>query len=355
MKLSTLLTTTALLTSTLANPVPNISPRFTVTDGDGSSAGTSDYNILAFALTLEHLEAAFYAGAVARFSPSDFTSFGIPDLYPDVLRLARDEATHVDVLTTTLRSLRQPAPSACQYTFPYTDAAGFIALAAVIEGVGVSAYSGDSTSIRNPNVLQVAAGILSVEARHDAILRAASGVAPYAAPFDTPLDFNQVWSLASQFIVPGSCPDDYSGLSLSTFPTLAIVKKDGDGPLKAGSTILLQAGANLSANASEKKRSNMPLHRRHCGATGHVHEHEREHERRDTDVHAAFLTVQGAILMGTVQEGSEFTTTIPDGVAGQVYVILVRGGDDVTDRNTLAGPAILEVPDVLAGDVVERC
>jgi len=70
------------------------------------------------------------------------------------------------------------------------------------------------------------------------------------------------------------------------------------------------------------------------------------HERRfDNNVHAAFLTVQGAILMDTVQNGDTVSTTVPEGVAGQVYVILVRGDHDVTDANTLAGPAILEVVD----------
>lgn len=49
--------------------------------------------------------------------------------------------------------------------------------------------------------------------------------------------------------------------------------------------------------------------------------------------------------MDAVQNGDTVSTTVPEGVAGQVYVILVRGDYDVTDANTLAGPAILEVAD----------
>lgn len=344
MKTSTFFTAASLAASAAAVPLLNVTARVNIADEDGSLAGVSDYNILSFALVLEHLETAFYNEGVKRFSASDFSSFDSPDLYENLLRLARDEAVHVDVLTTKLHSLRQSAPSACEYKFPFNNAKEFIQLAAIIEGVGVSAYAGASTSIRNPNVLQMAAAILPVEARHDAILRAATGVPPYAAPFDTPLDFNQVWSLASQFIVPGSCPTDNTRLGLTAFPKLALVKKNDGEVLKAGSNILLQVSTD-SPDKRTTTRSHVPLHKRHSAATrrsAHVH------ERRDGNIYAAFLTAQGAILASTQQNGDTFATEVPEGIAGQVYVILVNGHNDVHDRNTVAGPAILEVADVLS-------
>lgn len=361
MKTSTFLLVASLAAPSSAIPMMNTTVRFNVASEDASNVGSSDYSVLQFALTLEHLEAAFYSEVAAKFSAADFSSFNIPDLYTDVLRLARDEAVHVDVLTSTLRSLQKPAPSPCKYTFPYTSAASFLALAAVIEGVGVSAYAGASTSLRDPAVLSMAAGILSVEARHDAILRAASGIAPYASPFDAPLDFNQAWTLASQFIVPGSCPDDYAPFHLTTFPKLALTGPSTGAPLQAGQSITLTASAD---EPLEKKR-HAQLHRRHGAGGARARRHAAHvHDRRiDGNVYAAFLTVQGAVLVEAVQNGDSVSTTVPDGVAGQVYVLLVRGDGGVTDANTLAGPAVLEVADAVGSGatedegegIVERC
>jgi len=363
MKTSTFLTVASLAASSSAIPMMNTTVRFDIASEDASNVGSSDYGILQFALTLEHLEAAFYSEAATKFSAADFSSFNIPDLYNEILRLARDEAVHVDVLTSTLRSLQKPAPSPCKYTFPYTSAASFLALAAKIESVGVSAYAGAPTSLRNPAVLSMAAGILSVEARHDAILRAASGIAPYPSPFDTPLDFNQAWTLASQFIVPGSCPDDHAPFHLTTFPKLVLTGPSTGAPLQAGQSITLTT--STTADKSSEKKRHAQLHRRHGAGGARARRHTAHaHDRRvDGNIYAAFLTVQGAVLVEAVQTGDSVSTTVPDGVAGQVYVLLVRGDGDVTDANTLAGPAVLEVADVVGSgatedegeEIVERC
>ncbi|KZP03177.1 hypothetical protein FIBSPDRAFT_965930 [Athelia psychrophila] len=42
-----------------------------------ASAAITDTTVLNFALTLEHLENAFYAGALKKFSAKDFTNAGL--------------------------------------------------------------------------------------------------------------------------------------------------------------------------------------------------------------------------------------------------------------------------------------
>lgn len=69
----------------------------------------------------------------------------------------------------------------------------------VLEGVGVSAYTGAAQEITSKVVLTSAAAILSTEARHASwIASAVNGIDPWSGPFDTPLDKSQVFSLAGE-------------------------------------------------------------------------------------------------------------------------------------------------------------
>ena len=68
-------------------------------------AGVTDATILNYALSLEHLEATFYREALAKFSDEDFKAAGLgADFVDNLKEIAKDEATHVDFLTTGLQS-----------------------------------------------------------------------------------------------------------------------------------------------------------------------------------------------------------------------------------------------------------
>ena len=180
----------------------------------------NDGIILNYALTLEYLERAFYRGGLANFTHEDFVNAGFEDpFYANLEEIYFDEQTHVSFLSGALKAANITPTVELQYKFPYTDVASFITLSSVLEGVGVSAYLGAAASIMNKDYLTAAGSILTVEARHTSYIRASLGESPFPAPFDTPLDFNQVYSLAAPFIVGGKSPVT---LPFMAFPSLTL-------------------------------------------------------------------------------------------------------------------------------------
>ncbi len=131
----------------------------------------SDLDILNYALTLEHLEAAAYqaildANVLTGRSLTYFQSFG------------SHEKAHVDALTSTIKKLGGTPVQAQKYDFSSvpTDQAGIVKFFQYVESVGASAYLGAAPSINNSDVLTAALSIHAVEAEH------ASGLADIVAP-----------------------------------------------------------------------------------------------------------------------------------------------------------------------------
>lgn len=143
-----------------------------------ASAGiaASDVAILNFALTLEYLEAAFYAEAVSKGALN-----GEAAIFAKVV--AAHEAAHVAFLKGALGSAAVKQPN---FDFKGTtaDQAKFLATATVLEDTGVMAYLGQVGNIKSKKILGAAGSILPVEARHAAWVRdiRGSGGAPFPAP-----------------------------------------------------------------------------------------------------------------------------------------------------------------------------
>ena len=96
----------------------------------------------------------------------------------------------------------------------------------------MSAYLGAAQYIANKVYLTAAGSILTVEARHNTYLLGANKGDPVPAPFDTPLDFDEVYSLASAFIA--SCPASNPALPVMAFPALVV---QGSNSVTAGEVI----------------------------------------------------------------------------------------------------------------------
>ncbi|KAF8283221.1 hypothetical protein DL93DRAFT_2210445, partial [Clavulina sp. PMI_390] len=177
----------------------------------------TDTDILQFALTLEHLENAFYTGALAKYDEEAFVKAGLPSFARGrFTQIGEHEKQHVSLLSGVLGA---QATAACNYSFPYTDPASFAALSAILEGVGASAYSGAAPQISDKTYLGVAATILAMEGRHQAwVASAALHDQPWSGPEETPLGLNSVFTLAAPFIT--SCPSTNPTLPLKPFPTL---------------------------------------------------------------------------------------------------------------------------------------
>jgi hypothetical protein len=138
----------------------------------------NDVKILNYALTLEYLEAAFYAQAVTNAAYGDSAN-----LKKFAETVAKHEAAHVKFLKGALKSAAIKSPK-FDFGVAVTDKDKFAATAQVLEDTGVSAYLGQVANISQGAVLGAAGTIATVEARHAAWIRFINGDTPAAASFD---------------------------------------------------------------------------------------------------------------------------------------------------------------------------
>ncbi|GAC99484.1 hypothetical protein PHSY_007086 [Pseudozyma hubeiensis SY62] len=278
-----------------------------------TGAATTTFNdtqILQYALTLEHLEAAFYNQSLSNLSTSDFENAGYnASTRNRIYAIGLDEASHVAFLTEALGNQSVPA---CTYNFSsVTDVASFLTTARVLEGVGVSAYLGAAQNITEKAYLEAAGSILVVEGQHQSYIIGQTNDGGNAIPsaFSTPLDFKQVYSLAAPFIA--SCPDNAT-LPLTAFPTLSLTGGAANGSFTPGQQVTVSYDSSNSTSSGSGSNS-------------------------------TYL----AIIQGVTGpqffplEGNSSQVTLPSNLTGgQMYAVVTTSNSTVTDDNTLAGPAV---------------
>lgn len=134
----------------------------------------NDIDVLNYALTLEHFEAALYkvligANLLTGVEQQYLTTFGM------------QEQQHVDTLTGVISKLGgTPVPVPASYNFaaagPITNRDQLVAVVATVEDVGASAYLGAAGFLQNKDLLTAALTIHAVEGEHASIFRDLAGM-----------------------------------------------------------------------------------------------------------------------------------------------------------------------------------
>jgi hypothetical protein len=155
--------------------------------------GSSDVDILNFALTLEYLESAFYEEAKKKVKASG-------ELKPLIAMLASDEKMHVEALEGTIKKLGGKPVAEPTFNFEYSGTSGFLKLAETFENVGVGAYNGAAPGIKSKEVLGAAGSIVQIEARHAAAIALQNGQEPAPEAFDKALEEKEVLKDVEPFI-----------------------------------------------------------------------------------------------------------------------------------------------------------
>jgi len=262
----------------------------------------TDVEILNYALTLEYLEATFYAEGLKKFSAADFKKAGYPaSVYERITLIGAQEKTHVSFLAGALGTA---GVQACQYNFPIPTVKAFLGLSLVLETVGTSAYLGAAPDVSSKAYLGAAGSILTVEARHSSYLYSLAGQPGFPTPFESALQYSEVYTMASQFIVPGSCKG--SGAlppTIKAYPALSIL------------TAKPAAGSNIALKFTAPKSGRL---------------------------YAAYINGGTTTFVGMDQENQ--TVRVPKALLGGITYVVVSTSATVLDDSTIvAGPSFINL------------
>lgn len=160
-----------------------------------AQSGSTDIDILNYALTLEYLESTFYAEGLKQAGLSG-------DAKKTAQQLSDDEAAHVDALTTAIKGAGGKPVAAPTVDFgpAFDNQKAFLKAAQVFEDTGVGAYNGAAPMIKATEVLAAAGSIVQIEARHAALIRLQNGATPAPDAFDKALEQAVVLKAVKPFI-----------------------------------------------------------------------------------------------------------------------------------------------------------
>ncbi len=133
---------------------------------DGVNLGSGDIGVLNYAYALEQLEAAFYTTVIK--TPYS----GISAQEMSYLTDVRDhEIAHREFFKAALSTKAIQSLEVNFSAIDFTNRSSVLGTAKAFEDLGVSAYNGAGKLLVNPDYLTLAGKIVSVEARHAALIR----------------------------------------------------------------------------------------------------------------------------------------------------------------------------------------
>ena len=157
--------------------------------------GKGDIGVLNFALALEYLESTFYNEATANQRKHAFIPSSEPRAHVFLKTVTDDENQHVKALKKALGRKAIGKPS-FDFNGDNANYKRFLTASFTFENEGVHAYSGQAFNIKEPAYLAAALSIVTVEARHAAVVglirnESQYGIAPDGA-FDKPYGATKV-------------------------------------------------------------------------------------------------------------------------------------------------------------------
>lgn len=137
-------------------------------DKAGVNLGSGDTGVLNYAYALEQLEAAFYTQVVAS---GGFTTAFSP-LEQEYLKDLRDhEIAHREFLRAALGTNAIANLEVDFSAVDFNNRNSVLTTSRTFEDLGVAAYNGAGKLLVSPDLLTIAGKIVSVEARHAALIR----------------------------------------------------------------------------------------------------------------------------------------------------------------------------------------
>ena len=144
--------------------------------GGAVDFGTGDYAVLNYAYALEQLEAAFYSTVLER----PYRGMNRYD-QANLTQIRDHEIAHREFFKNALDGNAIPGLQVNFSRVNFASRESVLTTARTFEDLGVSAYNGAGPLLQNPEYLAAAGTIVSVEARHAAIIR--DMLRPYSSAF----------------------------------------------------------------------------------------------------------------------------------------------------------------------------
>ncbi len=141
-------------------------PNFGLAQEMAADLGAGDVGILNYAYALEQLEAAFYEQVLS----SEYS--GMTEEERQIVTDLRDhEVEHREFLKNALGDKAIPGLEVDFSAVDFSSRDSVLNTASTFEDLGVSAYNGAGKLLETPDYLLAAGKIVSIEARHAAVIR----------------------------------------------------------------------------------------------------------------------------------------------------------------------------------------